>query len=77
MRKLPQADRMLGEGKDIADVCQELGVSEQTSLPVAGANSLDSRRPFRINRDPGGSRLEVAIDSSDRSLTNLMKGRGG
>jgi len=30
VRKLAQADRMLGEGKDIADVCRELGVSEQT-----------------------------------------------
>ena len=30
MRKLAQADRMLGEGKDLADVCRELGVSEQT-----------------------------------------------
>jgi transposase-like protein len=25
-----KADRMLGEGKDIADVCRELGVAEQT-----------------------------------------------
>ncbi len=30
VRKLATADRMLGEGKDIADVCRELGVSEQT-----------------------------------------------
>ena len=30
VRKLATADRMLGEGKEIADVCRELGVSEQT-----------------------------------------------
>ena len=30
MRKPAQADRMLGEGKDVADVCRELGVAEQT-----------------------------------------------
>ena len=30
VRKLAQADRMLGEGKDVAGVCRELGVSEQT-----------------------------------------------
>ena len=30
VRKLATADRMLGEGKDVADVCRELGVSEQT-----------------------------------------------
>ena len=30
VRKLAHADRMLGEGKDIADVCRELQVAEQT-----------------------------------------------
>jgi putative transposase len=28
--KLTQADRMLVEGKEVADVCRELQVSEQT-----------------------------------------------
>jgi len=27
---LAQADRMLGEGRDVADVCRELQVSEQS-----------------------------------------------
>ena len=30
VRKLTQADRLLAEGKDVAGVCRELGVSEQT-----------------------------------------------
>ena len=30
VRKLAQADRMLGDGKDVGDVCRELQVSEQT-----------------------------------------------
>jgi putative transposase len=30
VRKLTQADRLLSDGKDIADVCRELQVSEQT-----------------------------------------------
>jgi transposase-like protein len=30
VRKLAQAGRMLGEGKDVAEVCRELQVSEQT-----------------------------------------------
>lgn len=30
VRKLTQADRMLGEGKEVADVCREPQVSEQT-----------------------------------------------
>ena len=35
--KLATADRMLGEGKDVADVCRELAISEQTT--PAGATS--------------------------------------
>ena len=30
VRKLTLADRLLGEGKEVADVCRELQVSEQT-----------------------------------------------
>src|SRR5215213_2845033 len=30
VRKLTQADRLLSEGKDVADVCREMQVSEQT-----------------------------------------------
>ncbi len=30
VRKLTTADRLLGEGKDLAAVCRELGVSEAT-----------------------------------------------
>nr|BFF07703.1 hypothetical protein GCM10023233_26720 [Brevibacterium otitidis] len=30
VRKLGQADRMLSDGADVAAVCRELGVSEQT-----------------------------------------------
>jgi putative transposase len=30
VRKLATADRMLNEGTDVADVCRELQVSEQT-----------------------------------------------
>jgi len=30
VRKLATADRMLNEGKGVADVCRELQVSEQT-----------------------------------------------
>jgi transposase-like protein len=30
VRKFAQADRMLAEGKDVADVCRELQIAEQT-----------------------------------------------
>ena len=35
MRRLAQADRLLGEGKDVADVCRVLQVSEQTATADA------------------------------------------
>ena len=31
MRKLATADRMLGEGKDVADVCHELGFDKRAA----------------------------------------------
>jgi putative transposase len=37
VRKLREADRMLGEGKAVAEVAKELGVSEHTS--AVGATS--------------------------------------
>jgi transposase-like protein len=48
VRKLASADRMLGEGKDVADVCRELGVSEQTHYrwrnQFGGLKANDARR---------------------------------
>lgn len=35
VRKLGQADRMLGDGADVAQKCRELGVSGADVLPVA------------------------------------------
>ncbi|MDX6334463.1 MAG: hypothetical protein QOG05_1803 [Streptosporangiaceae bacterium] len=35
VRKLAQADRMLGEGKDVADVCRELGGCPSRPTSVA------------------------------------------
>src|SRR5215203_6286080 len=48
VRKLTQADRLLAEGKDVADVCRELGVSEQTYYrwrnQFGGLNAGDAKR---------------------------------
>jgi hypothetical protein len=38
VRKLATADRMLGEGTDVVDVCRELQISAQ-SYTTAGATS--------------------------------------
>jgi putative transposase len=49
VRKLATADRMLNEGKDVADVCRELQVSEQTYYrwrnQSGGMNADDAKRP--------------------------------
>ena len=48
VRKLATADRMLNEGKDVADVCRELQVSEQTYYrwrnQSGGMNANDAKR---------------------------------
>src|SRR5439155_26981102 len=48
VRKLATADQMLNEGKDVADVCRELQVSEQTYYrwrnPFGGMNADDAKQ---------------------------------
>src|SRR5271165_6673628 len=55
VRKLATADRMLGEGKDIADVCRELGVSEQTYYrwrnQFGGLKADDAKRLKELERE--------------------------
>jgi integrase len=46
VRKLATADRMLNEGKDVADVCRELQVSEQTYYQWRNQfGGMNARRP--------------------------------
>ena len=55
VRKLTQADRLLGEGKDVADVCRELGVSEQTYYrwrnQFGGLKADDAKRLKDLERE--------------------------
>ena len=55
VRKLVTADRMLGEGKDVADVCRELGVSEPTyyrwRTRFGGLEANDAKRLRRLGRE--------------------------
>jgi putative transposase len=61
VRKLTQADRMLAEGKEIADVCRELRVSEQTY--------------YRWRNQFGGLKADApTLVSRDRSRPNPMSG---
>jgi putative transposase len=55
VRKLATADRMLNEGKDVADVCRELQVSEQTYYrwrnQVGGLKADDAKRLKDLERE--------------------------
>ena len=59
VRKLTQADRLLAEGKDIADVCRELQVSEQTYYrwrnQFGGLKADDAKRL----KDPGAGERDA------------------
>jgi putative transposase len=53
--KLATADRMLGEGKDVADVCRELAISEQTYYrwrnQFGGLKADDAKRLKDLERE--------------------------
>jgi putative transposase len=55
VRKLTQADRLLSEGKDVADVCRELQVSEQTYYrwrnQFGGLKADDAKKLKELERE--------------------------
>src|SRR5665213_415774 len=67
VRDSAQADRLLGEGKDVADVCRELQVSRADVLPVA--------QPVRWAQGRGREAVEGA-GAGERDLEAAV-GRGG
>lgn len=55
VRKLAQADQMLGEGRDVADVCRQLQVSEQTYYrwrnQFGGLKAEDAKRLKELEKE--------------------------
>ena len=55
VRKLTQADRLLAEGNDVADVCRELQVSEQTYYrwrnQFGGLKADDAKRLKELEKE--------------------------
>jgi putative transposase len=55
VRKLTQADRLMAEGQEVADVCRELGVSEQTYYrwrnQFGGLKADDAKRLKDLERE--------------------------
>ncbi len=64
VRKLTTADRLLAEGKDVAAVCRELGVSEQTyhrwRNQFGGLKADDAKRLKELERENGKLKRMVA-----------------
>jgi transposase-like protein len=71
VRKLREADRLLGEGKDLAEVARQLEVSEQTlhrwRAQYGGMKADDVRRLKELEVE--NSRLKRIV--ADKELENL------
>src|SRR5579872_602823 len=71
VRKLREADRMLGEGSEVPDVCKALEVSEATyhrwRAQFGGMKADDVKRLKELERENGQLKRLVA----DKELENL------
>jgi putative transposase len=77
--KLAQADRMLGEGKDVADVCRELGVAEQTYYrwrnQFGALKADDAKRLKELERENTTlKRLLADAELEKAALKEIAKG---
>ncbi len=73
------ADRMLGEGKDVADVCRELGVSEQTYYrwrnQFGGLKADDAKRLKDLERENSTlKRLLADAELEKAALKEIARG---
>jgi len=79
VRKLGQADMILGEGKDVAEVCRELGVAEQTYYrwrkQYGGMNAEDTKRLKDLERENGVlKRLLADAELEKAALKEIARG---
>lgn len=79
VRKLAQAHRLLGEGKDIADVCRELQVSEPTYYrwhnQFGGLKADDAKRLKDLERENVTlKRLFADAELEKAALKEIAKG---
>jgi transposase-like protein len=79
VRKLATADRMLGEGKDVADVCRELQVSEQTCYrwrnQFGGLKADDAKRLKDLERENAAlKRLLADAELEKAALKEIAAG---
>jgi putative transposase len=79
VRKLATADRMLNEGKGVADVCRELQVSEQTYYrwrnQFGGMNANDAKRLKDLERENATlKRLLADAELEKAALREISRG---
>jgi putative transposase len=79
VRKLREADRMLGEGQDIGAVCRVLEVSEQTYYrwrnQYGGLKADDAKRLKELERENTSLKRIVADQALDiAALREVAKG---
>lgn len=79
VRKLATADRMLNEGRGVADVCRELQVSEQTYYrwrnQFGGMNANDAKRLKDLERENATlKRLLADAELEKAALREISRG---
>ena len=79
VRKLGQADRLLGEGKTVADVCRELEVAEQTYYrwrnQYGGMKADDAKRLKELEKQNATlKRLLAEAELEKAALKELAEG---
>jgi putative transposase len=79
IRKLREAERMLGEGKTIPEAARELGVSEQTfhrwRNQYGGMKADDVKRLKELERENSSLKAIVADQALEvRALKEISKG---
>ena len=79
VRKLTQADRLLADGKDVADVCRELQVSEQTYYrwrnQFGGLKADDAKKLKELERENATlKRLLADAELEKAALKEIAQG---
>jgi putative transposase len=80
IRKLREAERLLGEGKTIPEAAKELGISEQTfhrwRNQYGGMKAQDAKRLKELERENGRLKAIVADQAlENRALKEISSGR--
>jgi putative transposase len=79
IRKLREAERLIGEGKTIPEAAKELGISEQTyhrwRNQYGGMKANDAKRLKELERENSGLKAIVADQALEvRALKEIARG---